>query len=71
MASDSQILSLAGKGLKLHTREDIEPWLQDIDPTIIEEVHFGGNTIGVEAAEALAGFLDKTTSLKVSLNCDS
>jgi len=66
MASASQILSLAGKGLKLHTREDIEPWLQDVDPTIIEEVHFGGNTVGVEAAEALAGFLDKTTSLKIA-----
>lgn len=66
MASTSRILSLAGRGLKLHAREDIEPWLKDVDPTIIEEIHLGGNTIGVEAAKSLAQFLDKTTSLKVA-----
>jgi Ran GTPase-activating protein 1 len=65
MASASNILSLAGRGLKLHTSEDIEPWLKDVDPTIIKEIHLGGNTIGVEAAKSLAQFLDKTTSLQV------
>ncbi|KAF9011273.1 hypothetical protein BDQ17DRAFT_1510985 [Cyathus striatus] len=58
--------SLHGKGLKLNTRADIEPYLKDVDPTIIEEIHFGGNTIGVEAAEALAEFLAKTQVLKVA-----
>lgn len=65
-ASDPKILSLHGKGLKLDTRADLEPYLKDVDPTILEEVHFGGNTIGVDASEALAEFLAKATSLKVS-----
>lgn len=61
------ILSLDGRGLKLNTREDLEPWLKDVDPSIIEEIHFGGNTIGVEASQALAEFLNKVTSIKVSM----
>lgn len=65
MAPKSTILSLHGRGLKLDTRADIEPYLTGYDPAAIEEVHFGGNTIGVEAAEALAEFLQKTEVLKV------
>lgn len=65
MASSSKVLSLIGKGLKLDTRADIEPWLTAVDPTVIEEIHFGGNTLGVEASAALAEFLEKTTVLKV------
>lgn len=67
MASSSTIktLSLHGKGLKLNTREDIEPYLKDIDATLLEEIHLGGNTIGVEASQALAEFLAKTQVLKV------
>lgn len=61
----SKILSLHGKSLKLDSRADIEPYIKGIDPTIIEEVHFGGNTIGVDAAKAIAEFLEKTTVLKV------
>ncbi|KAG5646514.1 hypothetical protein DXG03_003281 [Asterophora parasitica] len=66
MATSSKILSLSGKGLKLDTRADIDPWLKPYDPTVIEEVHFGGNTLGVEASQALAEFLEKTTVLKVA-----
>lgn len=66
MASTStKVLSLQGKGFKLDSRSDIVPHLKDVDPNIIEEIHFGGNTIGVEAAKALAEFLEKTTVLKV------
>ena len=67
MASTSTIkdLSLHGKGLKLNTREDIEPYLKDIDATLLEEIHLGGNTIGVDASHALAEFLAKTKVLKV------
>ncbi|KAF5315088.1 hypothetical protein D9619_007357 [Psilocybe cf. subviscida] len=65
-SSSSKILSLHGKGLKLNTRADIEPYLKDLDPVVIEEVHFGGNTIGIEASEALAEFLSKATSIKVA-----
>ncbi|KAG5650228.1 hypothetical protein H0H81_000251 [Sphagnurus paluster] len=64
MATSSKILSLSGKGLKLDTRADIEPWLKAVDPTVIEEIHFGGNTLGVEASQALAEFLEKTAVLK-------
>jgi hypothetical protein len=68
MASTStKVFSLQGKSLKLDSRSDIEPHLDDVDPTVIEEIHLGGNTIGVEAAKALAEFLEKTTILKV---CD-
>ncbi|KAA1469662.1 RNI-like protein [Dentipellis sp. KUC8613] len=60
------ILSLHGKGLKLDSRQDIEPHLRDSDPAKLEEIHFGGNTIGVEASQALAEFLQKATALKVA-----
>ncbi|KAJ7486122.1 hypothetical protein B0H11DRAFT_2157302 [Mycena galericulata] len=60
------VLSLEGKGLKLNTRADIEPWFANVDPTKIEEIHFGGNTIGVDASLALAEFLEKTTILKIA-----
>jgi Ran GTPase-activating protein 1 len=66
MAPESHILSLQSRGLKLDTRSDIEPFLKDLDPTTIEEIHFGGNTIGVDASKALAEFLEKTTRLKAS-----
>ncbi|KAJ6621776.1 hypothetical protein B0H10DRAFT_2432075 [Mycena sp. CBHHK59/15] len=60
------ILTLDGKGLKLNTRADIDPWLADVDPTKIEEIHLGGNTLGVDASLALAEFLEKTTILRVA-----
>ena len=66
MASSSiRVFSLQGKSLKLDSRSDIEPYLNDVDPTLIEEIHLGGNTIGVEAAKSLADFLAKATVLKV------
>lgn len=65
LTSTLKILSLQGKGLKLNTREDIVPHLKDIDPTLLEEIHLGGNTIGVDASQALAEFLEKTQVLKV------
>ncbi|KAG6891510.1 hypothetical protein C0992_005043 [Termitomyces sp. T32_za158] len=66
MATSSRVLSISGRGLKLDTRVDIEPLLATVDPTVIEEVHFGGNTLGVEASQALAEFLKKTTVLKIA-----
>ena len=65
MPTNPKIFSLQGRGLKLDTRQDIAPLLQDIDPSIVEEVHLGGNTLGVEASLALAEFLEKTKVLKV------
>ncbi|KAF8918944.1 ran GTPase activating protein 1 [Mucidula mucida] len=58
--------SLHGQGLKLDTRADIEPHLAGVDPTKIEEIHFGGNTLGVDASEALAEFLAKAVNLKIA-----
>jgi len=65
MANNDKIFSIKGKGLKLDTRDDIKPYLQDLDASAVEEVHFGGNTIGVEAAHELAEFLKRAKSLKV------
>ena len=65
MASNPKIFSLQGEGLKLDSRADIEPILSKVDPKIIEEIHLGGNTIGIEAAQAIAEFLEKTEVLKV------
>ncbi|KIM43015.1 hypothetical protein M413DRAFT_443832 [Hebeloma cylindrosporum] len=64
--SKPTILTLNGRGLKLDTRDDINQHLKDVDPTIIEEIHLNGNTIGVEASKALAEFLSKTRVLKVA-----
>jgi Ran GTPase-activating protein (RanGAP) involved in mRNA processing and transport len=62
----STIFTLRGKGLKLDSRADIEPLLNNIDPATVEEVYLGGNTIGVDASVALGEFLKKATKLKVS-----
>lgn len=62
------VFSLHGRGLSLNSREDVEPLLADVDPTLIEEIHLGGNTIGVGAAQAIADFLSKTKVLKVSIS---
>lgn len=65
MAANPKIFTIHGKSLKLNTRADIEPHLKDVDPTLIEEIHFGGNTLGVDASTALAEFLSKATNIKV------
>jgi Ran GTPase-activating protein 1 len=66
--SSSKIFSLEGKGLKLTTAEDIEPHIKAlIDNEHVEEVRFLGNTLGVEASEALAKVLETKKSLKVRL----
>lgn len=61
--------SIEGLGLKLNTREDIEPYLKQIEPNIsqLEEIHLCGNTIGVGAAQALAEVLDRASNIKVLL----
>lgn len=51
----------------MNTRADIEPHLKALrELKDVEEVHFGGNTLGVEASEALAEVLSTLKSLKVS-----
>ncbi|KAI0247617.1 hypothetical protein BJV78DRAFT_1132939 [Lactifluus subvellereus] len=60
--------SIEGLGLKLNTREDIEPYLRQIEPNIshLEEIHLCGNTIGVGAAQALAEVLEKASGIRVA-----
>lgn len=62
------IFTLHGQGLKLDTRADIEPHLATLDPTTLEEIHLGGNTLGVEACEALGEVLAKCTNIKVRIS---
>ncbi|KAJ4402942.1 Ran GAP Rna1 [Didymella pomorum] len=63
----SKLFSLEGKGLKLTTAEDIEPHIQALkENNDVEEVRFLGNTLGIEACEALAKVLETKKSLKVA-----
>ncbi|KAF2025816.1 ran GTPase activating protein 1 [Setomelanomma holmii] len=63
----SKVFSIEGKGLKLTTAEDIEPHMQDLkNNSQVEEVRFLGNTLGVQASEALAKVLETKKSLKVA-----
>ena len=59
------MFSIQGRGLKLGSRVDKEPHLKELRATKdVEEVHFGGNTLGIEACEALAEVLRDLKSLK-------
>ncbi|KAJ2357230.1 Ran GAP Rna1, partial [Coemansia erecta] len=62
-----RIYSLEGKGLKLTTAEDIEPYLAELraHPNL-EELRLNGNTLGAEACKALASVLKTKTTLKVA-----
>ncbi|KAH7379309.1 hypothetical protein DE146DRAFT_730599 [Phaeosphaeria sp. MPI-PUGE-AT-0046c] len=65
--SGSKVFSLEGKGLKLTTAEDIEPHIQELKTNDqVEEVKFLGNTLGVEASEALAKVLETKKKLKIA-----
>ena len=59
------VFSLKGKGLKLDTRADIQPYLKEVDPTTLEEIHLEGNTLGVDASQALGEFISQAKKLKV------
>lgn len=65
MVKNTKILDIRGQTLKLNSAADVVPLLEGFDPTLIEEVHLGGNTIGIEAAQEFAKFLEKTQNLMV------
>lgn len=68
-SADGKVFSIVGKNLKANTKADLEPYLTELaELPDVEEVHFGGNSLGVEACEALAAVLKEKKSLKVSLN---
>ncbi|GAC75667.1 ran GTPase-activating protein [Moesziomyces antarcticus T-34] len=67
MSGDSKVFSLVGKGLKLDTKADIQPHLDALQQIAdLQEVHLGGNTLGVEACQALADVLKDKKTLKVA-----
>lgn len=70
MADSSHVFSLVGKNLKLNTKEDIDPHLEDLNRIAdLQEIHLGGNTFGVEACRALADVLKTKTNLRVGAKC--
>ena len=61
------VFDLVGKNLKLDTKEDIAPYLSELEKVEpLTEIHLGGNTLGVGACQALAEVLKTKTSLKVA-----
>ncbi|GAA5992405.1 hypothetical protein JCM11641_002736 [Rhodosporidiobolus odoratus] len=59
--------SLLGQQKKLDSLNDIQPYLDQIQAfDDLEEIQFGGNTLGVQACEALAKVLESKTTLKIA-----
>jgi Ran GTPase-activating protein 1 len=66
----AKVWSLEGQGLRLTTAEDIRPHLKDLqENNQVEEVKLLGNTLGIEACEALAKVLESKKTLKVCPPC--
>lgn len=64
--STSKTFSILGKNLKANTKSELEPYLSELESLDdVEEVHFGGNSLGVEACQAIAEVLRTKTKLKV------
>ncbi|KAK4048742.1 Ran GAP Rna1 [Microbotryomycetes sp. JL221] len=62
-----RLFSLEGRVLKFDTRESIEEHVQHLqDVSNLEEVRFGGNTLGVDACAAVADALSTKNTLKVA-----
>lgn len=67
MATASKVFSLEGKGLKFNTAEDVEPHIKALrELEDVEEVRLQGNTVGIEAAAALADVLRTKKTLQVN-----
>jgi Ran GTPase-activating protein 1 len=66
-SNGGKVFSILGKNIKANTKADLEPYLSELAAlTDVEEVHFGGNSLGVEACEAIAALLKEKKSLKAS-----
>jgi Ran GTPase-activating protein 1 len=64
----SKSFSILGKNIKAQSRADLEPYISELEKfEDVEEVHFGGNSLGVEACQAIAEVLKTKKSLKVSI----
>lgn len=65
--STATTYSLEGKNLKLTSREDIQSYIEDLNAIEdLQEIHLGGNTLGIGACQALGEALREKKSLKVS-----
>lgn len=63
----SRSFSLAGRGLKLDTKEDLLPHIEPlISLTIFTHVDLSGNTLGVDACKALAPYLKSQLKLEAA-----
>ena len=64
--SSSTCFSILGKNLKANSEADLQPYLSELSANQdVEEVHFGGNSLGVEACQAIADILRTKKKLKV------
>ncbi|AQZ16355.1 RNA1 (YMR235C) [Zygosaccharomyces parabailii] len=64
----SETFSLQGQALKLTTKEDIQPHLDALEKLKkVTKLDLSGNTIGVEASEALADFIKTHDSVRLNL----
>ncbi|KAF9514673.1 hypothetical protein BS47DRAFT_1342819 [Hydnum rufescens UP504] len=59
--------SIHGKGLRINTKEDIAPLIEQMRAIPgLEEIHLGGNTFGTEACIVLAEELKRIDTLKIA-----
>lgn len=66
-STPNTVFSIEGKGLKLNTADDVKEFVEAIvQMEDLEVIRLSGNTIGVEAAQALAGALKNKKTLKVN-----
>lgn len=62
-----KLYSLVGKQLKLDDAAAVQPYLDQLASLPdVEEVRFGGNTLGIQACEAIAKELESKRNLRVS-----
>lgn len=59
--------SIVGKGLKLNSAADVKEFVEAIEQMPdLEVIKLSGNTLGVEASQALGKALESKTKLKVN-----
>ncbi|KAG0173311.1 hypothetical protein DFQ28_006024 [Apophysomyces sp. BC1034] len=68
---NNTVFSIEGSGLKLNTAEDVQNFVDTITQMDnLQAIRLSGNTIGVEAGQALADALKTRTSLKTAILSD-
>jgi hypothetical protein len=67
MASSTKVFSLEGRGLRLDTAADLEPYITELRAMDdVEEVRLLGNTLGVGACKLLGDVLATKENLQAS-----